>query len=138
MWTVEGLLEGVEAGGKDKIAMDSEGGTKVTSSKTRFIAPVLAVMLAGRALDRDHVRVNGTPTGAIQSNAGGQAIAGSVGFGLIGAGLGQISRPVATVIGFYGAGWSIYSNIVGRGQEVKFPAETAIEVRFGARAGQKQ
>lgn len=138
LWSVEGQLDGVEAGGNDKIAMDAEGGTKVTSSKTRFIAPVLAVMLAGRALDRDHVRVNGAPTGAIQSNAGGQAIAGSVGFGLIGAGLGQISRPVATVIGFYGAGWSIYTNIVGRGQEVKFPAETAIEVRFGARTEQKQ
>ena len=138
LWSVEGQLDGVEAGGKDKIAMDSEGGTKVTSSKTRFIAPVLAVMLAGRALDRDHVRVNGAPTGAIQSNAGGQAIAGSVGFGLIGAVLGQISRPVATVIGFYGAGWSIYTNIVGRGREVKFPAETAIEVRFGARVEQAQ
>ena len=138
LWSVEGQLDGVEAGGKDKIAMDSEGGTKVTSSKTRFIAPVLAVMLAGRALDRDHVRVNGAPTGAIQSNAGGQAIAGSVGFGLIGAVLGQISRPVATVIGFYGAAWSIYTNIVGRGREVKFPAETAIEVRFGARVEQAQ
>lgn len=138
LWSVEGQLDGVEAGGKDKIAMDSEGGTKVTSSKTRFIAPVLAVMLAGRALDRDHVRVNGAPTGAIQSNAGGQAIAGSVGFGLIGAVLGQISRPVATVIGFYGAAWSIYTNIVGPGREVKFPAETAIEVRFGARVEQAQ
>lgn len=138
LWSVEGQLDGVEAGGKDKIAMDSEGGTKVTSSKTRFIAPVLAVMLAGRALDRDHVRVNGAPTGAIQSNAGGQAIAGSVGFGLIGAVLGQISRPVATVIGFYGAAWSVYTNIVGPGREVKFPAETAIEVRFGARVEQAQ
>jgi hypothetical protein len=53
-------------------------------------------------------------------------------------GLGQISRPVAAAIGFYGAGWSIYSNVVGRGQEVQFPAETAIEVRFGSRVGPKQ
>lgn len=130
---VEGQLESVEVGGKDKMAMDSEGGTKVTSSKTRFIAPVVTVMLAGRGLDRDRDLVNGTPTGAIRSNAGGQAVAGAVGFGLIGAGIAQISRPVSAVIGFYGAGWSVYSNIIGRGREVRFPTDTPIEVRFGSR-----
>jgi hypothetical protein len=138
MWRVEGQLESVEVGGKEKITMDSEGGTKVTSSKTRFIAPAVTVMLAAGGLDQDPVRSNGVPTGAIQSNAAGQALAGGVGFGLIGMGLGQISRPVAAAIGFYGAGWSIYSNVVGRGQEVQFPAETAIEVRFGSRVGPKQ
>jgi len=137
-WRVEGQLESVEVGGKDKMAMDSEGGTKVTSSKTRFIAPIVTVMLAGRGLDRDRNLVNGAPTGAIRSNAGGQAMAGAVGFGLIGAGIGQISRPVSAAFGFYGAAWSVYSNIIGRGQDVKFPADTAIEVRIGSRVTPQQ
>ncbi len=133
VWRGEGQLESVEVGGKEKIVMDSEGGSKVTSSKTRFIAPVAMLMLAGRGLDHDRALVNGAPTGAIQSNAGGQAVAGAVGFGLIGAGIGQISRPVSAAMGFYAAGWSVYTNILGRGQELKFPSLTPIDVRFGSR-----
>ncbi len=130
---VEGQLESAEIDSKEKLAMDAEGGTKTAPSRKRFVAPVLTVMLAGRGLDRDHVRLNGARTGEIQSNAGGQATAGSVGFGLIGAGLGQISAPVSAVIGFYGAAWSVYSNIIGRGQEMHFPIDTSIEVRLGTR-----
>ena len=35
-------------------------------------------------------------------------------------------------LGFYGSGRSIYSNVVARGQEVTFPMNTAIEIRFGS------
>ncbi|HEX4808537.1 MAG TPA: hypothetical protein VH325_06390 [Bryobacteraceae bacterium] len=130
---VQGQLEGVGGSGNEKVAMDSEGGTKATSSKARFIAPVVTLMLAGRGLDRDRVRQNGVPTGAYQSTAGGQAIAGAVGFGLIGAALGQVSRPFSAALGFYGAAWSVYSNVIGPGRNLTFPVETPIEVRLGSR-----
>ena len=130
---VEGQLESAEINSQEKLAMDAEGGTETAPSRKRFIAPVLTLMLAGRGLDREHVRLNGARTGEVESNAGGQATAGAVGFGLIGAALGQISPPVSAVIGFYGAGWSVYSNIIGRGQEVHFPTDTSIEVRLGTR-----
>jgi hypothetical protein len=129
----EGQLQGIGVSGNQKVAMDSEGGTKATSSKTRFIAPAVTLMLAGRGLDHDPVRQNGVPTGSYQSTAGGQAIGGAVGFGLIGAGLGEISPPFSAALGFYGAGWAVYSNIVGPGHNVIFPAQTPIEVRFGSR-----
>ncbi|HWF46800.1 MAG TPA: hypothetical protein VG168_07330, partial [Bryobacteraceae bacterium] len=130
---IQGELDGVAGDSKQKIAVDSEGGTKATSSKTRFIAPAVTLMLAGRGLDRDPVRQNGVPTGAVKSAAGGQAIAGAVGFGLIGVGLGEISPPFSAALGFYGAAWSVYSNVVGPGHNLTFPAETPIEVRLGSR-----
>jgi len=130
---VEGQLDGVEVGAKEKVTIDSEGGAKVTSSNTRFIAPAVKLLMASAGLDRDRAEVNGVPTGGLQSNAGGQAVAGAAGFGLIGAGLGQISRPVSAAIGFYGAAVSLYTNLIGPGQNLKFPVQTPIEVRFASR-----
>jgi hypothetical protein len=62
-------------------------------------------------------------------------LSGGVGLGLIGAALGQISRPFAAGLGFWGASWSIYSNVLARGQEVQFPVDTSIEIRVGSRQG---
>ena len=133
---VEARLESVDVDHKDAVKIDEEGGTKVAASKKRFIAPVVVAMLAGRGLDHDRIRSHGVPTGAYSSNAGGRAVSGAVGFGLIGSALGQISRPFAASLGFYGLGWSVYSNLIARGQEVIFPAHTRIEIRFGARGGE--
>ncbi|MGH3184052.1 MAG: hypothetical protein ACRDOE_19415, partial [Streptosporangiaceae bacterium] len=131
---VEGRLDSVEVGkNKDKVAMDAEGGTKTVASKKRFIAPAAAMLLAGRGMDNDPVRSHGIPTGAHQANPGGRALAGGVGLGLIGAALGQISRPFAATLGFCGAARSIYTNLVARGQEVKFPRDTPVEIRLGSR-----
>jgi hypothetical protein len=48
--------------------------------------------------------------------------------------LGRLSRPFGVGLGLYGAGRSIYLNIIARGQEVTFPLNTPIEVRFGSYA----
>ena len=135
---IEGRLESVDVrskGSSDKVQMDEEGGTKIASSNTRFIMPAVDVMLAGAGLDHDPVKQGGVPTGAYQANPAGRALSGGVGLGLIGAALGQISRPFAAGLGFWGASWSIYSNVLARGQEVQFPVDTSIEIRVGSRQG---
>jgi len=133
---IEGRLESVEveSKGNDTVKVDEEGGTKVAASKKRFLAPAITLVLASRGMDDDPVRIHGVPTGARQANYGGKAVSGAVGFGLIGAVVAQISQPFATTLGFYGAGWSVYSNLVARGHDVQFPADTPIEIRFGPRA----
>jgi hypothetical protein len=35
-------------------------------------------------------------------------------------------------MGFYGLAWSVYLNIVSRGQEVEFGKNAAVDIRFGA------
>ena len=136
---VEGPLDSVDVGNtKDKVQMDAEGGTKTVASKKRFIAPAVTLFLAGRGLDNDPVRVHGIATGAHQTNSGGRALSGGVGFGLIGAALGQISRPFAATLGFCGAARSIYTHLIARGQDVEFPANTPIEIRFGLRTGPRK
>ena len=137
---IEGRLESVEVEnkGKEAVKVDEEGGTKVAASKKRFLAPALTLMLASRGMDDDPIRIHGVPTGARQANYGGKAVSGAVGFGLIGSAVAQVSQPFATTLGFYGAGWSIYRNLIARGNEVQFPVDTPIEIRFGPRAGSQK
>ena len=51
---------------------------------------------------------------------------------MIGAAVSQISRPVGIAMGVYGAARTIYTNVLGRGHEVTFPADTPIQVRLAA------
>jgi hypothetical protein len=44
--------------------------------------------------------------------------------------MGRLLGPAGPFLGFYGAGRSVYSNIIARGQEVTFPADTPIEIRL--------
>jgi len=45
-------------------------------------------------------------------------------------GLGQLSRPVAVALGVYGAARTTYANVLGRGHDVVFPANTLIQVQL--------
>jgi hypothetical protein len=124
------MLQATEPDGKTAVKVDEEGGVKATEPKTRFIAPVVAALLANRAADHD---VN-KRTGLVENNTGGQTLGGASGFGLLGAVASRISPNVASALGFYGLAWSVYLNVVSRGGEVEFQKNAAIDVRFGARA----
>jgi hypothetical protein len=51
--TTRATLEAAEGSGTAPINVDSEGGVQAKESKTRFIAPVISLMLASRAADTD-------------------------------------------------------------------------------------
>jgi hypothetical protein len=131
---IEGRLDGVEVNGKDgAVQIDEEGGAAAASSKKRFLARVISMVLAMNGAEgREPVRVHHIPTGAYHNNYAGRLISGGIGFGLIGSAMGRLLGPVGPFLGFYGAGRSVYSNVVARGQEVNFPADTPIEIRFSS------
>ena len=123
-------LAGAESGGKAAIKVDDEGGVKATESKTRFLAPLISLMVASRAADNDAGR---HATSGGEANVSGRTLGGGSGFGLLGAAAAQSSKYVGTALGFYGMAWSVYANIVAPGGEVQFAKNAAIEIRFGAR-----
>ncbi len=134
---IEGRLDGVEINGKDgAVQIDEEGGAAAASSKKRFLAPAITMVLAMNGAEGpEPARVHHIPTGAYRNRYGTRLISGGIGFGLLGSALGRFVGPIGPILGFYGAGRSVYSNIVARGQEVTFPADTPIEIRFGSRVG---
>jgi hypothetical protein len=140
---VEGRLESV---GVDQTAgnvrIDEEGGVTATDSKTRFIAPAVAALLAFRSTegkdtepdnDADDATLKPGHIPSSSNHFGPRILAGGAGFGLLGAALGRLSQPVASVLGFYGTARLAYTNIIGRGREITFPQNTPVEIRFDSK-----
>jgi hypothetical protein len=81
---IQATLEAAEGNGTTPIKVDSEGGVQAQESKTRFIAPVIALIIASRAADgvEEHHRDRGAKGG--DANVSGRTIGGASGFGLLG------------------------------------------------------
>jgi hypothetical protein len=139
-------LESVEVdAAAGDVRLDEEGGATVANSKKRFITPAIAAVLAFRSTegrdaepdgDADDALLKPGKTIAAQNNFGPRILAGGIGFGLVGMAFGRLSQPFSSILGFYGAGRLAYSNIVGKGQEVTFPKNTPVEIRFSPQNSQ--
>ena len=129
-----GALHAIDASNDDRVAVDDEGGATLENSKTRFIAPALSLLSLRASNNRDgqsHPDPDGD--GSIRtagSGAGSRGVGGFIGMGLVGAAVSQITRPVGIAMGVYGAVKTIYTNVLGKGREVTFPADTPIQVRL--------
>jgi hypothetical protein len=126
--SVQGYLEGVEADFDAHLALDSEGGTRARSPKSRFIFPAIAAAAAGLSLHQDY-NAEGVP----DQDIGGRAESGAVGLGLVGTFLAQTSRAVASSIAFTGAAFSVYSTFIARGEDVVLPVNTPVEISLRTR-----
>ena len=74
-------LFSVDASKDDNIAVDEEGGTKTTNSKTRFIAPTLGLLALRGAIGGDgHRFADRMATAAFTRPAPGSGAAASAGF----------------------------------------------------------
>lgn len=125
--------------GADGLAVDEEGGATIGNSKRRFLTPALAVLALHASGGPEHhhdgalSQDTGAPIGTPRVASGGmgsRGLGGFFGFGLMGAGLSQISRPTALVFGMVGVARTTYSNVFGKGQEVSFPAATLIQLQL--------
>jgi type IV secretory pathway VirB10-like protein len=129
-----GALNAIDASGDDRVAVDDEGGATLENSKTRFIAPVLSILSLRASLEGDgHRFADPDGDGSIKtagSGAGSRGVGGFIGVGVIGAAVSQITRPVGIALGAYGAVRTMYTNVLGKGREVTFPADTPIQVRL--------
>ena len=135
----QAILAGAEGNGTAPIKVDSEGGVEAKESKTRFISPVIALILATRASDNDHHH-DADDTGATaggKANVSGRTLGGGLGLGMLGAALSQSSPYVGMAFGYYGLAWSVYSNVIARGAEVQFDKNAMMDIKFGARTPPK-
>jgi hypothetical protein len=131
---VHATLEGVQAGKDANVKLDSEGGAEATTSKSRYLATAVSLGLAAASLGEDHDAVGGGSAG----NASNRVAGGAAGFKLVGMITGALvhSRAFGYSMGAYGAGMSVYSHFIARGQEVVFPKNTAMEIGIGTRPGE--
>jgi hypothetical protein len=131
--TTQASVTAAEGNGTAPIKVDSEGGVQAQESKTRFIAPVISLMLASRAADNDAGHHHDTGASG-DPNIGGRTLGGGLGFGMLGSALAQSSRYVGMAFGYYGLAWSVYSAVVSRGGDVQFDKNAMMDIKFGARA----
>jgi hypothetical protein len=131
--TTQATLADAEGSGSAPIKVDSEGGVKAQESKTRFIAPVIALLLANKSADNDAERHGAGAVSGPNANVAGRTLGGASGFGLVGMALSQSSPYVGMAFGYYGLAWSVYSNVIAKGGEVQFNKNAMMDIRFGGR-----
>jgi hypothetical protein len=131
--TTQATLADAEGSGSAPIKVDSEGGVQAQESKTRFIAPVISLLLANKAADNDADRHGAGAVSGPNANVGGRTLGGASGFGLVGMALSQSSSYVGMAFGYYGLAWSVYSNVIAKGGEVQFNKNAMMDIRFGGR-----
>ncbi len=135
--TLLASLYSADVGADAHLAVDEEGGARAADSKTRFIAPALAVLAFTRVSDRGEHHLDADDPGfgsgattAPRSNLGARSFGGFFGFGLIGIGVARLSQPLGIIFTGVGVARTVYSNVLGRGQEVRFAAGTPIELQL--------
>jgi len=130
---VEATLEGVQSGKDANVKLDSEGGAEATTPKTRYLATGVSLALAAASMRTDADVDHGVATNG--GGAGARVAGGANAFKLVGMALGLAvrSRALGYTMGGYGAGMSVYSHFIARGQEVVFPKNTAMEIGVGTR-----
>jgi len=129
----QATLEAAEGSGPAPLKVDPEGGVEAKESKTRFIAPVISLMLASRAADNDAGHHHETSAAGGETNISGRTLGGGLGLGLLGAVVSQSSRYVGMAFGYYGLAWSVYSSVIARGGEVQFDKNAMMDIKFGTR-----
>jgi hypothetical protein len=114
------------------VKIDSEGSAQATTSKTRLLAPAIAALIAVKSMDNDYGKAT-SAGGNGSGNAGGLALGGFSGFGLLGVAASRASVTAGSALGMWGMAASVYNSVVSRGPEVKFDQNSSMVVRFGTR-----
>jgi hypothetical protein len=132
--TLLASLYSVQVAHDDGVRLDDEGGAKTTESKTRFIAPALALLSLRASIGRDRRAMDNDADDSLPSrpsgNIGSRGVGGFLGWSLAGAALSQISRPVGLAFAAVGVVRTVYSSVFARGRDVSFPADTPIQVQL--------
>ena len=121
---VSTVLTGVQAGKTDHLKLDSEGGARTISPKSRYLQTGIALGLAAVSAAGDG------DADVINKSAGG-----ANGFKLVGIAVGIAARsnPLGIAMGALGASRSVYIHFIARGRDVVFPENTAMQIGIGLR-----
>lgn len=115
---IDAILQGVQAGKADSVKLDTEGGAQASTPNTRYLSTALSIALAAAAHEND-------PINQAEGGAGGFKVVG------IAMGLAVRSQALGLAMGSLGASRSIYVHFIGRGHDVSFPKNTALEIGIG-------
>lgn len=118
---VEATMAAVQAGKKQDLKLDSEGGAAAQAPRTRYLQSAIAVGLAVASQGDD-------PGNRAEGGAGGFRVIG------IALGLAVRSQPLGLTMGAIGAGRSVYSHFLARGRDVVLPKDTAMQIAIGTQA----
>lgn len=131
---IEATLAAVESSKAANLKLDSEGGAEATTPKTRYLATAMSITLAAASSPGGDTDVD-NGIAHIKANTGAQVAGGVSGFKVVGMvlGLAVRSRALGYTMGAYGAGMSIYSHFIARGNEVVFPKNTAMDIEVATR-----
>lgn len=123
-------LHAAQTSADDRVRIDEEGGTSITNSKTRFIVPALALLSLRRGLDGGDHDGESNLQGSGSGKARGTGLGGLIGLRFTGLVLGRASQPVGIALTAWGAARTVYKNILSRGKEVDFPADTPLQLQL--------
>lgn len=124
-------LQSAHTSDDDNMVLDDEGGAKLENSKTRFIAPALALLALRGNLDRhDHLDPDGDGHVIHSDNPVAVSAGGFFGLGLLGIPLSHLAPPVGLGLSIFGTAKTVYSNILAKGREVQFPADTPVQLQL--------
>jgi hypothetical protein len=124
-------LQSVHASADDNLQLDDEGGAKMTDSKTRFIAPALSLLALRGSLDRhDHLDPDGDGHVIHGNNPGAVSVGGFFGLGLLGIPLSHVAPPVGIGLSIFGAAKTVYRNVLARGRDMQFAADTVMQLQL--------
>jgi hypothetical protein len=128
---VEGNLVGALVGHDlNQLRIDSEGVAHVANSKMRFLAPAISAVSLSQGFNSSAGSFSSALTGAFEGNLLKKVVGAEPGFGLPAGIAGRMVPPVGIGLGAFSAGRSVFFNILGRGQEVRFPIGTPMEIRL--------
>jgi hypothetical protein len=126
---IDGSLSAVQVvRNMDDIRITADGQMRVSESKKRFIGPAYAMVKAGRSINADSKSFDHALANAFGGKVTKQFAHTNSGFGLTGSVLGAMVPPVGIGLGIFGAARSIYSNFIGRGQDIRLPADTQVQI----------
>jgi hypothetical protein len=129
--TLLASLYSVEAGRAERLAVDDEGGSTITNSPARFIAPAVgALALVGLSQGRLDYDTDGAGPEMQYGGPLSGSVAGLVGASITGVLMSSLGHPAAVALGVIGVVRTTYTGVIGKGREVVFPADTRIQVQL--------
>jgi len=115
-----------------QLRINEAGAMRIVESKTRLLAPALAGIGLVRGLNFGTESVGSAVIGAAEDNMLTRVLGANFEFGLPAGIAARMVPPVGISLGIYGLGRAIFSNLLSRGQEIRFPVNTPLEVRLDA------
>jgi len=113
-----------------QLRINEVGAMRIVEPKTRLFAPALAGIGLVRGLNFGTESVGSAVIGAAEDNILSRVLGANFEFGLPAGIAARMVPPVGISLGIYGLGRAIFSNMLSRGQEIRFPVNTPLEVRL--------